>query len=78
MNHEDQSNYHLFAEVSIIISLAIYSSVTNLNVEKSEMMSSSNMCLLQQNCVLAVLTGFCNTYIFSTKSREKNIEKISI
>ena len=56
MNHEDQSNYHLFAEVSIIISLAIYSSVTNLNVEKSEMMSSSNMCLLQQNCVLAVLT----------------------
>ena len=43
MNHEDQNNYHLFAEVSIIISLAIYSSVTNLNAEKSEMMGSSNM-----------------------------------
>lgn len=55
MNHEDQNNYHLFAEVSIIISLAIYSSVTNLNAEKSEMMGSSNMCLLQQNCVLPVL-----------------------
>lgn len=80
MNHKDhQTDNHLFVEVSIIISLAVYSSITKLNTEKFEMMGSSNICVFFNKTFLYLCsTGFCDTYFFLQRVGRRIQKKISI
>lgn len=68
MNHKDhQTDNHLFVEVSIIVSLAVYSSITKLNTEKFEMMGSSNICVFFNKTFLYLCSTDSVTPISSYK-----------